>query len=59
MGHIQGLQLKSEGCNCKTIDLIINIFLTIRIHHEVKIMNEDIQQQTKKKDRKAAKVQHK
>ena len=37
--QLKQMKLKSDECNCKPVDLIINIFVTIHIHHELKILN--------------------
>ena len=56
--RIQGLSLKSTDCNCKTLDLLVSIFVTVRIHHELKNINEEIKNQSRQRKRKQANVVH-
>ena len=56
--------LKDDNCNCQTIDLVIHCFISVRLHHEIRMMNEAIAQEKNtadlsRKNRKLMKVSHK
>ena len=57
-------ELKGEACNCPTVDLVIQCFISVRLHHEIRMMNESIAQEKiakeiGRKNRKLMKVSHK
>ena len=57
-------ELKGEDCSCPAVNLVIQCFISVRLHHEIRMMNEEIAQEkiTKeisRKNRKLMKVSHK
>ena len=56
-------ELKGEDCSCPTVHLVIQCFISVRLHHEIRMMNETIAEEKIakhkiKKNRKLMKVSH-
>ena len=56
--------LKCDDCSCLTVNLVIQCFISVRLHHEIRMMNEAIAQEKiakeiSRKNRKLMKVSHK
>ena len=52
------VQLKGNCCRCQTLEYLVNIFISIRLHHELNVRNEAIQQDRSRKNRKLMKLSH-
>ena len=53
-------EIKGDFCNCQTVNYAVNIFISVRLHHEMKMRNEAMQQESSvsRKNRKMMKVSH-
>ena len=68
--HLYTLQcresLKDKQCDCLTIDYVIHMYITIRLHHEIKLLNQSYKEKRErsrainreKKNRKLSILQH-